>query len=138
MNIANLKNSRYLSRADVATPILVTIKSVVQEDVGMEGEAEKLRWVMYFAEAEKGLVLNSTNGQLIAQFLKSDETDHWIGQKVVLYDDPSVSFGGKLTGGVRARAPRGQAAAASKPIFTPKPAPVEPVGEPDETSDSPF
>lgn len=88
------------------------------------------------------MVLNSTNGQLIAQILKSDETDLWKGQKVVLYDDPSVSFGGKLTGGIRVRAPRGQAAA--KPVspnivVQPKPAaPTAPVAPVQETDEPPF
>lgn len=121
LNINQLKQSRYLSQGDVGTGVLVTIKGVTQENVGLEGEPEKLRWVMTFAEAEKGLVLNSTNGQLIASFLKSDESDNWIGHKIVLFNDPTISFGGKLVGGIRVRAPRGQAAAASKPIFQAKP-----------------
>jgi len=90
----------------------------------MEGEPEKLRWVLYFDEAEKGLVLNSTNAQIIGQFLGSEETDTWTGKKVVLYDDPSVAFGHKLVGGIRARAPRNQPAtppAAAKPVFKPQP-----------------
>ncbi len=48
--------------------------------------------------------MNSTNGQLIAQALKSEESSDWTGGKVVLYDDPSVSYGGKLVGGIRVRA----------------------------------
>ena len=85
----------------------------------MESEPEKLRWVMYFTEAVKGLVLNPTNGQIIAQFIGSDESDNWVGHKVVLYDEPNISFGGKLVGGIRVRAPRvqGQPPAATKPLF---------------------
>ena len=68
------------------------------------------------------MVLNSTNGQAVAAITGSEETDDWIGRKVVLYDDPNVSFGGKLVGGIRIRAPRGQAAKAI--AAAPKPAPV--------------
>lgn len=130
MNINQIKNSRYLSRGDVGGGILVTIKDITQEDVAMEGEPEKLRWCMGFVEKEKKLVLNTTNAQLIAQYLKSEETDNWIGHKVVLYDDPTIAFGGKLVGGIRARAPKNQA---SKPIFTPPPPPVP--AEPEDASE---
>lgn len=124
MNINQIKQSRYLARADVGKGALLTCRQCVQEDVGLEGEPEKLRWVLYFNEAEKGLVLNSTNAQVIASFLGSEETDSWTGQKIVLFDDPSVSFGGKLVGGIRARAPRNQPAAppaAARPVFKPQP-----------------
>jgi len=141
MNIQNLKQSRYLSRADVGKGVLVTIKAVVQEDVSMEGEPEKLRWCIYFNEGEKALVLNSTNGQLIAQFLGSDETDNWIGHTVVLYDDPSITFGGKLVGGIRARQPRNQPPAAAKPVFQvparPAPPPAQQTSLPGEFEQGP-
>jgi hypothetical protein len=134
MNVNQLKQSRYLSRADVTKPVLLTMREVVQEDVSMESEPEKLRWVLYFNEAEKGLVLNATNGQIIAQFTGSEETDHWLGQKVVLYDDPSIMFGGKAVGGIRARQPRlqGQPPAATKPLFKPPGKPAAPA--PQQTS----
>ena len=145
-NIQNLKQSRYLSRADVAKPVLLTMREVVQEDVSMEGEPEKLRWVLYFQEAEKGLVLNSTNGQIIAQFMGSEETDNWIGHKVVLYDDPSVAFGGKLVGGIRARQPRNQQPTAVQPVFKvpakpappPSALPTEFAPPPDDQDSMPF
>lgn len=106
MNIAGLKQSKFLTRADVSKPVLVTIKGVHQENVAKEGAPEEWKWAIEFEETDKPMILNSTNGQLIAQIIKSDETDNWPGHKVVLYDDPSVSFGGKLTGGIRVRAPR--------------------------------
>ncbi len=124
MNVNQLRQSRYLTRADVGKGVLLTIRQVIQEDVSMESEPERLRWVMYFNEAEKGVVLNSTNGQIIAQFLGSDETEAWTGQKVVLFDDPTIAFGGKVVGGIRARAPRNQPAAppaAARPVFKPQP-----------------
>lgn len=87
---------------------LVTIKEIYQDNVAKEGAPEELRWCIAFDELEKPMVLNSTNGQIIAQITKNEDTDHWIGHKVVLYDDPSVSYGGKLVGGIRVRAPRNQ------------------------------
>ena len=56
------------------------------------------------------MVLNSTNIHNCAQACNSQDTDDWVGKKVVLYEDPNVSFGGKLVGGIRLRAPIAQAA----------------------------
>jgi hypothetical protein len=136
MNIAALKQSKFLTRADVGQGALVTIREVHQENVAKEGAPEELRWCISFDEAEKPMVLNSTNGQLIAQITKSDDTDNWAGHKVVLYDDPSVSFGGKLVGGIRVRAPRGQAAAKPAPAkVAAKPSPIAPEDVPTQSGE---
>lgn len=111
MNISELRESKFLKRSDVGDGTIVTITGVTQSNVAKEGAPEELKWVLHVAEFDKGLVLNSTNGQLIAQALKSEESDDWTGQQIVLYDDPSVSFGGKLVGGIRVRAvPKAQSA----------------------------
>jgi hypothetical protein len=104
MNVNELKESKFLKRSDVGDGTIVTITGVSRENVAKEGAPEELKWILHVEEFDKGLVLNSTNGQLIAQALKSEESDDWVGGKVVLYDDPSVSFGGKLVGGIRVRA----------------------------------
>jgi len=122
MNIAGLKESKFLTKADVGRGMLVTIREVFQENIAKTGAPEELKWCIAFDESEKPMVLNSTNGQIIASITKSEETDNWTGAKVVLYDDPNVSFGGKLVGGIRIRAPRGAAAKAI--AAAPKPAPV--------------
>jgi hypothetical protein len=101
--------------------LLVTIKDIHQENVAKQGAPEELRWCMSFDECEKPMVLNSTNGQICAQIFKSEESDDWIGQKIVIYDEPNVSFGGKLVGGIRVRAPRNQ----PKPAAQTKPAPAK-------------
>ena len=77
-------------------------------------------------ECDKPMVLNSTNGQIIAQITGSDDTDHWTGHKIVLYNDPNITFAGKLTGGIRARAPKNQPAKAA-PAPTPAPVQASPV-----------
>ncbi len=120
MHIGALKQSKFLTRADVGRGLLVTIRGVHQENVAKEGAPEELRYCLSFDEVEKPMVLNSTNGQIIAGIIKSEETDNWTGHKIVIYDDPNVSFGGKLVGGIRVRAPRVQAA----PQAPASPAPV--------------
>ncbi len=127
-----------MTRADVNPPILVTIKSIAQDNVAKESEPAEMKYCLTFTNHPKPMVLNNTNAQIIAMILKSEETDDWKGKQIVLYDDPNVSFGGKLVGGVRVRAPRIKAAAAPAP----SPAPlVEPEPEPTaegEDFDPPF
>lgn len=152
MHISGLKQSRFLTRADVGKGVLVTIANVYQDNVAKEGAPEELKWCIAFEELEKPMVLNSTNGQIIASICHSEETDNWTGHKIVLYDDPNISFGGKLVGGIRARAPRNIPAApqqvnpvpprtpvaAPKPVRPqPQPAPQPKQPEPGESPDMP-
>ena len=126
MHISQLKQSKFLTRADAGNGILVTIREVFQENVAKDGAPEELRWCISFNECEKPMVLNSTNGQIIAQVTASEDTDNWPGKQIVLYDDPNVSFGGKLVGGIRCRAPRNQPKAAPGPVSAPTRANPEP------------
>src|SRR5262249_44486974 len=107
-----LKDSKYLKKEDVTPPVTATISKVSGPvNIGGEG-AKKMRYMLHFEELDKPMVLNSTNGQLIAQITGSDETDDWIGKRVTLYNDPNVSYGGKLLGGIRVRAPKPKGSAA--------------------------
>lgn len=125
-SINDLKSSKFLKREDIGPGALVTITSVHQINVAKEGAPEEMKWCLEFAELDKPMVLNSTNGQIIAGItgISDDIENGWLGKKIVLYDDPNVTFGGKLVGGIRCRAARNQPAE--------KPAPVTP------THDLPF
>lgn len=154
MHISALKKSNFLTRAECGRGILVTAKNITQENVAKEGASEELRYCLYFDELEKPLVLNNTNAQIIAGITHCEDTDGWTGAKLVLYDDPNVTFGGKLVGGIRVRAPRiPQAKPAAQPthgilgkphtnqpiqpIQPPPTAPLEGDG-PSESDDVPF
>lgn len=100
-NVNDLKNSQFLTKEDVEPPVKVTIKGYKEQNVEMEGEPERKKWTLFFHELEKPLVLNMTNGQRIEVITGSAEFDDWVGKKITLYNDKSVSFGGKLTGGIR-------------------------------------
>lgn len=134
MNVNELKSSKFLKRQDVGAGVLATIRDVVQENVAKEGAPEELRWCMHFEESnlDKPMVLNSTNGQIIAKIAGSEESDNWIGTKIVLYDDPNVSFGGKLVGGIRVRAPKKQAQAQAKPAAKATVTPAQEAAESDD------
>lgn len=104
--VAELKESRYLRKEDVGNGLTVTITGSKKENVAPEGQEEENRWCLTFKEA-KPLVLNVTNGEIIAELLGSDEIDDWTGKQIELYNDPTIMFGGKRTGGIRARAAKG-------------------------------
>ena len=122
MHITNFTESKFLRKADVDPPVLVTIGELEQVNVSMPGQPAELKWALHFAELEKPLIMNSTNAELIGNITGSEDTDGWIGRKIVLYKDDNVSFGGKLVGGIRARAPKKPVV---KPVAKPASAPVE-------------
>lgn len=110
--IGEMIESKFLKKEDVGGErgVLVTISGVQQANVAMPGADPEMKWTLSFQELDKPMVLNSTNIHMCAKACGSDNTDDWNGKKVVLYEDPNVSFGGKLVGGIRLRAPRTQAA----------------------------
>lgn len=153
----SLSESKFLKKTDVAGEnghgVLLTIRSAEQENVALQEEEDKIKWILYFDEVDKGLVLNSTNAQIIAGFLgdpAGNTPEEWVGKKIVLFVDPTIIFHGKTTGGIRVRAPKtnrvaaaaapAQAATVAKPIkraARPAAAPSAPPDEgPDE--DEPF
>lgn len=69
---------------------IVQIKDVTREEFGQGAKAEQ-KFVAHFLR-EKPLVLNKTNANVLFQLLGQD-TDEWIGKKVVLLTKEVDSFG---------------------------------------------
>lgn len=142
--VNDLKQSKFMTKGDVIPPVLATIRGYEQVNVALPGAEPEMKWALQFDELDKPLVLNSTNGQIIAAITGSDDFDGWIGKKIVLYNDPNISYAGRVTGGIRCRAPRNQAPPAQPapkiaptPVVAaakanPAPAPA-PVPDPDDT-----
>ncbi len=113
-NIHSVKKSNYLTRADADPAIVVTVREVVEEELDTP-KGPEMKWVCYFKELEKGLVLNWINSQTIAKILGSESFDDWVGGKIALYDEPNVMFGQQFVGGIRVRKPRKRPAARPAP-----------------------
>ena len=126
--ISEMKSSKFLKKEDVGRGVLVTIAAVRQHDVAAEGAGQELKWCMEFREVDKPLVLNITNMNLMQSITGSDNSDDWVGKAIVIYDDPTIQFQGKLTGGIRIRAP--------KPGSVPTP--PQQLPDPMDNSDIPF
>jgi hypothetical protein len=133
MKLTELLPSTYLKKEDFPQPALLTIDRLERVNVAQEGQPPENKWCLHFAELERGLVLNSTNIQTLGA-IHGDDTDLWIGKKVVAFHDPSVPFGGKLVGGIRLRAPKPRAVPAAAPA--PAPAASNPLADLDD--DLPF
>jgi len=135
---SDMRESKFLKQTDVGSGALLTVTGCTQHNVAKEGADPENKWCLSFAESEKPLVLNATNIQLCEHIFGSDDTDDWTGKKIVLYTDPTVSYGGKLVGGIRVRAPkiRKPLPEAQKPI--PAALPTERVLPDDDDDLAPF
>lgn len=105
-NVQDMLESKYLKKEDVGTGVLATVQSFEKVNIAMEGQAVQYKWAMRFEELDKPLLLNATNIRLCELVFNSSETDDWIGNKIVLYSDPTIQFQGKFVGGIRVRAPK--------------------------------
>jgi len=100
--LKDLKNSKYLTKEDCEPAIQVTIAGWKLEDVSRDNEPADEKYILNFHETPKPLVLNNVNGESIAQIVGSgDDFDKWIGTVIVLFNDKTVKFGDKRTGGIR-------------------------------------
>ena len=99
MKVNDMIPSKWLKAADIDGDVPVTIDRLANEEVGKEDE---LRWVLYFREKEKGLVMNVTNLRAL-EAAYGDESDDWIGESITLFTMP-VPFDGRIVQGVRLRA----------------------------------
>jgi len=108
MKISQLTTSKYLKHQDLEGPQLLTVSAVKLENVALKGEPAEQKGIMYFEEAEKGLVLNKTNLKIAEKVFGSDDTDDWVGQKIVLYVRDDIEYQGELVSGLRLRAPKVQ------------------------------
>ena len=68
----------------------------------MPGDSGDRRWVLFFKELDKGMVLNTTGIRMLEKAF-GDESDDWVGKRVTIYVDPNVSYKGQVVGGLRLR-----------------------------------
>lgn len=116
--------SKFLKKDDVGEDgVILTIKGFTQETIeGDHGDETKV--VMHFVEeGYKPMVLNSTNAAVLGKITGAATAGEARGKQIVVYDDPSVSFGGKVTGGLRIKRVQGAPAPAAPRAA--RPAPVD-------------
>lgn len=113
MKTSQMIQSKFLKKEDFPQPMIMTIRNVAMEEVGRS----ETRWVMYFNEHAKGIVLNVTKiKQLEATF--GDDTDRWVNRKIQVVNDPTVMMGTQVVGGIKFVMPK------QNPGAQPPPPPV--------------
>ena len=70
------------------------------------GRPAEDRWVVHF-DNDRQLGLNKTNLSLLAKWF-GKKPSVWVGKRITVYKDESISFGGRLVGGLRVRRPSAQ------------------------------
>jgi hypothetical protein len=113
MKFNTLFPSKYLQASDFEdTPRTMKIESVTLEKM-QDGTAKPL---VSFEGADKGLILNRTNGSVLVELYGGDTND-WVGESVTLFA-AVTDFQGKRVPCIRLRAPQkaGKKAAASDPL----------------------
>lgn len=86
-----------LPAQEEGTCCVFTMKEVKPEEIG---SGKDVRPVLYFVEDPRGLVLNTTNYSGIATKIGSANTDDWVGKKLKIWIDWTISFNGNK-GGMR-------------------------------------
>ena len=102
MHISDMTAGNFITKNDVDPPKIVTIRSLKKVNLAREGQEPKIKWSIAFEELDKPMVANKTNLKRIAKIL-GEESDEWIGQRICLYFDEEVEFGGEQVGGIRVR-----------------------------------
>ena len=102
--ICDMIPSNYLKQSDFdANGTILSVKDLEQKNVAQDDQEPDLKWVIYFNEFDKPMVLNTTNINAMAEACDSENSDDWMGQEVVVYVDPNINYGGKRVGGLRVR-----------------------------------
>lgn len=95
--------SRYIKSAEIAAagrPIPLTIKRIEpRHELKSSGGKTELKPVVFFAETEKGVVLNKTNAGRLVEVLGKDPRK-WLGGRVVFCVERVDGFG-KMTDAIR-------------------------------------
>ena len=114
MKLSDMIESKYLKQADVDGEVVVTVQSITKVNVARDDEDADYKWTIKFHEFAKPMVANPTNLKRLAKYL-GDDSDDWIGNSVVVFVDPDIEFGGKVTGGLRIKGVKHPASGAKKP-----------------------
>jgi len=117
--------SQYLSATDIGDrKIRTKVAKVRQAELRGNDDKKKTKFVLFLESIDKPMVVNATNKNALVDALGRAPAK-WIGATIGLYVDPTVTFAGKVTKGLRLRVLSSAPATAPKPAPTPAPAAAE-------------
>lgn len=105
--------------------VVLTMTHVTEEDLPTHNGKTERKFVLYFKETEKGLVLNKTNCKTIIG-LYGKMTEGWAGKKIAIYGTEVKAFG-QLHNAIRIREYTPKNGNGSKPQAAPPPPADEPM-----------
>lgn len=100
MDFRTKLGSNFLKASDIDGSKVYQVSKLLLERLGRGEEAES-KYVIYFQDEPKGLVLNRTNSQTLIDVL-GPETDDWKGQSIEAYTT-TVFFNGQSVPCIRLR-----------------------------------
>ena len=100
--IQDLFPSKYLKASDAEPELVLTIARIKTEKMTNRDGEEEIKPVIFFAEQEKGMVLNKTNANVLTD-LFGETIENWTGQKITLCSVDVDAFG-KIQKALRFRA----------------------------------
>ncbi len=105
MKLNELFPRKYATGEDLAgKSVTLTISHLrLEKMIPTPGAAPVEKWVVFFKEAQKGIVLSKTLAFQISKVVGSEDTEDWTGKKVVLYPEP-VNVAGYTRTAIRAKA----------------------------------
>jgi len=99
-----ISTGKYLKRESVTTEGEVhTVVKCAEEEINSVDGGSETKWILYLSDL-KPLIMNATNIRRAVAAFGTAEVNDWNGMKIIVYDDETVEFGGKVVGGVRLRA----------------------------------
>ena len=100
VNINDAFSSKFLRAVDLAgREVTCTIDRIEIREVG---RIKERRPIVFFQGKQKGLILNRTNAQRIADIAGTPETDRWPGVRITLFP-AEVEFQGQPVTAVRVK-----------------------------------
>jgi hypothetical protein len=104
MKINELFPHKYVTGEDLNDKtVTVTIARVVAERMHPnQASPEVEKYVIYFGETRRGVVLGRPLEMQITRAIAEDDTDHWPGHKVRIYPEP-LTVGGIQRTAIRPR-----------------------------------
>ena len=114
MKASDMIPSKYLRSDDIDGEVVVTIQKIGQAAMKEKDGTETKKWAVRFEEYSQPLILNKTNIKRLEKACGED-TDSWVGKKVVLYVDHEVQFGSDIVSALRIKAHHGATKTPGKP-----------------------
>jgi hypothetical protein len=104
MNVNDMFPKKYASGLDLqGRAVNVTIAGISKEQMHPPGAGTVEKYVLYFKETGRGVVLTKTLAEQIAAAVGHDETDQWTGKRITIYPE-EIKVAGAVRLVIRARA----------------------------------